>query len=53
MLFISNQNNFGPTSWEQFGGSVSFLYGSGSRVNFDTDPDLGKNNTNPDPAKKD
>ena len=32
-------------------------YGSGSRsrVNFDTDPDpyTGKNNTDPDPAKKD
>ena len=27
--------------------------GSGSRVNFDTDPDPGKNNTDPDPAKKD
>ena len=28
---------------------------SGSRVNFDTDPDLdpGKNNTDPDPSKKD
>ena len=28
-------------------------YGSGSRVNFDTDPDPDKNNTDPDPAKKD
>ena len=28
-------------------------YGSGSRVNFYTDPDPGKNNTDPDPAKKD
>ena len=24
--------------------------GSGSRVNFDTDPDPGKNDTDPDPA---
>ena len=28
-------------------------YGSGSRMNFDTDPDPGKNDTDPDPAKKD
>ena len=30
-------------------------YGSGSRVNFDTNPDRdpGKNNTDPGPAKKD
>ena len=25
----------------------------GSRANFDMDPDPGKNNTDPDPAKKD
>ena len=34
-------------------GCEKIRYGSGSRVNFDTDPDPGKNNTDPDPAKKD
>ena len=32
-------------------GCEKIRYGSGSRVNFDTDP--GKNDTDPDPAKKD
>ena len=32
-------------------GGEKLRYGSGSRVNFDTDP--GKNDTDPDPAKKD
>ena len=32
---------------------ICYGSGSGSRVNFDTDPDLGKNDTYPDPAKKD
>ena len=30
---------------------IRYRSGSGSRVNFDTDP--GKNDTDPDPAKKD
>ena len=36
-------------------GCEKIHYGSESRVNFDTDPDPdpGKNNTDPDPAKKD
>ena len=34
-------------------GCEKMYYGSGSRVNFDTDPDPGKNYTDPDPAKKD
>ena len=36
-------------------GCDKICYGSGSvsRVNFDTDPNPGKNNTDPDPAKKD
>ena len=34
-------------------GCEEICYGSGSRVNFVTDPDPGKNNTDPDPAKKD
>ena len=34
-------------------GCEKIRYGSGSRVNFDTDSDPGKNNTDPDPAKKD
>ena len=33
-------------------GCEKICYGSVSRVNFDTDPDPGKNNTDPDPAKK-
>ena len=35
-------------------GRKKIPYGSrsGSRVNFDTDPDSGKNNTDVDPAKK-
>ena len=33
-------------------GCEKIRYGSGSRVNFDTDPDQGKNDTDPDPAKK-
>ena len=38
----------------QFNGSGSekFRYGSGSRPNFDTDPALGKIDTEPDPDKK-
>ena len=34
---------------------ICYRSGSGSRVNFDADPDLGKNNKDPDPdpAKKD
>ena len=31
---------------------ICYGSGSGSRVNFDTDPDPGKNDTDPDPAKK-
>ena len=31
-------------------GCEKIRYGSGSKVNFDTDPDQGKNNTDPDPA---
>ena len=34
-------------------GCEKIRYGSGSRVNFDTDLDPGKNDTDPDPAKKD
>ena len=36
-------------------GCEKIHYGSESRVNFDADPDPdhGKNNTDPDPAKKD
>ena len=36
-------------------GCEKILYGSGSRANFDADPDPGKNDTNPDPnpTKKD
>ena len=34
-------------------GCEKICYGSGSRVNFDTDPDPGKNNSDPDPVKKD
>ena len=36
-------------------GCEKIHYGSGSRVNFDMDTDLdpGKNNTDPDPTKKD
>ena len=34
-------------------GCEKIRYGSGSRVNFDTDPDPGKNDMDPDPAKKD
>ena len=34
-------------------GGEKICYGSGSRVNFDTDPDQGKNDTDPDPVKKD
>ena len=30
-------------------GSEKIRYGSGSRQNFDTDPDPGNNNTDPDP----
>ena len=33
-------------------GCEKIRYGSGSRVNFDTNPDPGKNNTDPDPAKR-
>ena len=35
-------------------GYEKICYGSGSRANFDTDPDSdpGKNDTDPDPAKK-
>ena len=33
-------------------GSEKICYGSGSRANFDTDPDSGKNDTDPEPAKK-
>ena len=32
---------------------IHYGSGSGSRVNFDTDPDRGKNDTDPDPTKKD
>ena len=32
--------------------SEKIRYGSGSRPNFDTDPDPGKNDTDPDSAKK-
>ena len=33
-------------------GSEKICYRSGSRANFDTDPDSGKNDTDPEPAKK-
>ena len=33
-------------------GSEKIRYGSGSRPNFDTDPDPGQNDTGPDPSKK-
>ena len=33
-------------------GSEKIHYGSGSRPKFDTDPDPGKNDKNPDPDKK-
>ena len=35
-------------------GCENICYGSGSRANFDTDPysDPGKNDTDPDPAKR-
>ena len=33
-------------------GCEKIRYGSGSRVNFDTDPDPGKNDTDPDPEKR-
>ena len=33
-------------------GSEKICYGSGSRANFDTDLDSGKNDTDPEPAKK-
>ena len=33
-------------------GSEQVHYGSGSRQNFDTDPDPSKNYTDPDPGKK-
>ena len=33
-------------------GSEKICYGSGSRANFDTDPDSGKNDMDPEPAKK-
>ena len=34
-------------------GCKKIRFGSGSRANFDTDLDQGKNDTDPDPAKKD
>ena len=34
-------------------GCEKIHYGSGSRANFHTDPDPGKNDTDTDPAKKD
>ena len=40
------------TDPDPYPGCEKIRYGSGSRVNFDTDPDPGKNNTDPDPAKK-
>ena len=33
-------------------GCEKIRYGSGTKMNFDTDPATGKNNTDPDPAKK-
>ena len=33
-------------------GCEKICYESGSRVNFDTDPNPGKNYTDPDPAQK-
>ena len=33
-------------------GCEKIRYGSGSRANFDTDPDPGKKDTDPDPTKK-
>ena len=34
------------------GSEEKIFYGSGSRTNFDTDPDPGKHDTDPDPGKK-
>ena len=41
-----------PYHFDPDPGCEKIRYGSGSSVNFDTDPDPGKNDTDPDPARK-
>ena len=38
-----------PYHFDTDPGCEKIRYGSGSRANFDTDPDPGKNDTDPDP----
>ena len=44
---------FNPYHFDTDPGSEKIRYGSGSRPNFDTDPDPGNNDTDPDPGNND